>query len=195
MQFKTMREQKQAQYRDHWLTGSRGRFFHFDYQLAPDPTAETVSVGFATDSFEVCPREFRPDVSIGVRTGVEHAREAGHRLCGLRLTMTFAKSHDADTTAHGVQLRVASCVRWHVPEATVPLASFAPEWLTADVVGLAKGIHADAATDRYPILSDALRDAGCEDPLIHDHLQLCPDHGTSCWVVEMILGQTRAAGT
>ncbi|MBP3960319.1 hypothetical protein J8F10_34255 [Gemmata sp. G18] len=75
---------------------------------------------------------------------------------------------------------------------TTPLRA---EWLTSDVIALAMGIRADAATDRYLVLSDALRDAGCEDQLIHDHLQTCPDHGSSCWVVEMILDQTRPAGT
>lgn len=58
--------------------------------------------------------------------------------------------------------------------------------MTSTVAQLAAGIHAETAFDRTPILADALQDAGCDDPLLLDHLRYCPDHGASCWVVEMI---------
>ncbi|MBM3980095.1 MAG: hypothetical protein FJ304_07385 [Planctomycetes bacterium] len=66
------------------------------------------------------------------------------------------------------------------------------EWLTSDVVALARGIHASAALDGLPALCDALLEAGCDDPLVVEHLQTCRDHAPSCWVVEMILDQLTA---
>src|SRR5262249_20389231 len=41
-----------------------------------------------------------------------------------------------------------------------------PQWRTATVLGLVRGIVADQALDRLPILADALMDAGCEDKRI-----------------------------
>jgi hypothetical protein len=61
--------------------------------------------------------------------------------------------------------------------------------LTSDVVALARGIHANAGLDGLSALTDALLEAGCDDPLVINHLNMCPDHASSCWVVEMILNQ------
>jgi hypothetical protein len=61
-------------------------------------------------------------------------------------------------------------------------------WLTSDVLALARGIYAERAFDRMPILADALQDAGCtnEDVLAH-----CRDtsltHVRGCWVVDLLL--------
>ena len=68
--------------------------------------------------------------------------------------------------------------------------SLAPSWLTSDVLALARGIYADRAFDRMPVLADALQDAGCtnEDILTH-----CRDtsitHARGCWAVDLLLGQ------
>ncbi len=39
----------------------------------------------------------------------------------------------------------------------------APEWRTDTAVLIARGIYADRAFDRMPILADALQDAGCDN--------------------------------
>jgi hypothetical protein len=62
-----------------------------------------------------------------------------------------------------------------------------PEWLTPDVLGLAKGIHADGAFDRLPILADALQDAGCASAELLDHLRSGGRHVRCCVVVELLL--------
>lgn len=38
-----------------------------------------------------------------------------------------------------------------------------PRWLTADVVGVARGIYESHDMTRLPLLADALMDAGCDD--------------------------------
>lgn len=40
-----------------------------------------------------------------------------------------------------------------------------PQWRTQTVIGLARGIYADRAGDRLPILADALEDAGCDNDI------------------------------
>ena len=66
-----------------------------------------------------------------------------------------------------------------------------PGWLTSTVVDLARGIYAERAFDRLPILADALQDAGCENADILGH---CRDpqavHVRGCWVVDLVLGKS-----
>ncbi|MBX9578704.1 MAG: hypothetical protein K2X87_00200 [Gemmataceae bacterium] len=64
-----------------------------------------------------------------------------------------------------------------------------PEWRTSAVVALARGVYADRAFDRLPVLADALDDAGCTNA---DLLAHCRDpaltHVRGCWAVDLILG-------
>jgi hypothetical protein len=68
--------------------------------------------------------------------------------------------------------------------------SLDPLWLTSDVLLLARGIYADRAFDRMPILADALQDAGCANDDILTH---CCDpkrvHVRGCWVLDLLLGK------
>jgi hypothetical protein len=68
---------------------------------------------------------------------------------------------------------------------------FSPAWLTSDVLALARGIYADKAFDRMPILADALQDTGCDSDEVLNH---CRDtsakHVRGCWVIDRILGKT-----
>jgi hypothetical protein len=68
--------------------------------------------------------------------------------------------------------------------------TIASEWRTSDVILLARGIHADRAFDRMPILADALQDAGCDDEGILSHCRGCGFHVRGCWVVDAILGRS-----
>jgi hypothetical protein len=67
---------------------------------------------------------------------------------------------------------------------------FDPAWRTSDVVALARGIYADRAFDRMPILADALQDAGCDNDEVLSH---CRDtnahHVRGCWAVDLVLGK------
>ena len=69
-------------------------------------------------------------------------------------------------------------------------ATFDPAWRTSDVLALARGIYAERAFDRMPILADALQDAGCNNDDILAH---CRDtslaHVRGCWVVDLVLGK------
>lgn len=71
---------------------------------------------------------------------------------------------------------------------------FEAAWRTETVVGLAKGIEADRAFDRMPILADALLDADCDSEPILRHLRGTEKHTTEkavhvrgCWVLDRIL--------
>jgi hypothetical protein len=69
------------------------------------------------------------------------------------------------------------------------LPTFAAAWRTTDVLGLARGIDAERAFDRMPILADALQDAGCDDQRILDHCRGPSPHVRGCWVVDLVLGK------
>ena len=68
--------------------------------------------------------------------------------------------------------------------------SLNPAWLTSDVLLLARGICAERAFDRMPILADALQDAGCTNEDVLNH---CRDakqvHVRGCWVLDLLLGK------
>ena len=49
-----------------------------------------------------------------------------------------------------------------------------PNWLTSDVIGLARRIRCDVEPELYPVLADALMDAGCGDAKILGPLQSVP---------------------
>jgi len=77
--------------------------------------------------------------------------------------------------------------------AVEPVVAADPRWRTADVVALARGIAADRAWDRLPLLADALMDAGCDDGPILAHCRqpgLCRNDS---WVVNILLGPQGAA--
>jgi hypothetical protein len=62
-----------------------------------------------------------------------------------------------------------------------------PSWLTPTVTALARGIAADAAYDRMPILADALQDAGCGDDFILTHCRAGGRHARGCWLIDLLL--------
>ncbi|MBX9625851.1 MAG: hypothetical protein K2X82_18775 [Gemmataceae bacterium] len=73
---------------------------------------------------------------------------------------------------------------------------FEPDWRTPAVLELARGIHADRAWDRLPILADALLDADCDEEQVLRHLRGTekglkdpPQHARGCWAVELALGR------
>ena len=68
--------------------------------------------------------------------------------------------------------------------------SLDPAWLTSDVLALARGIYAERAFDRMPILADALQDAGCADEAVLAHCRAAGwEHVRGCWVVDLLLGK------
>jgi hypothetical protein len=62
-----------------------------------------------------------------------------------------------------------------------------PTWLTSTVTSLAQAIYTDRAFDRFPILADALEDAGCSSRELLDHCRQPGEHVRGCWTVELLL--------
>lgn len=194
MQYRTVMVPSRQRFHIRVQSGGRGLFFNdFEYELTDDPTAETVSVGFVPELGKSFDRELWPDVEIGARLGAAEAVKRNSRLCCVRLTMRFAKTHDVDTTPLAVQRRVKYCVYEDVAlRFTQPVPPLHPAWLTSDVIALARGMRAAGHSAGVPILTDALLEAGCDDPLVIEHLRTCTDHGPCCWVADMVCTQAAA---
>jgi hypothetical protein len=64
-----------------------------------------------------------------------------------------------------------------------------PEWCSETAVALARGIEAERAIDRMPILADALEEAGCGEPQVLQHCRHEPVHVRGCWVIDIVLGR------
>ncbi len=70
-----------------------------------------------------------------------------------------------------------------------PAFLFDPAWRTTDAIAIARGIVAERAFDRMPILADALQDAGMQDEELLAHLQFDGEEwGASDWVLTELLG-------
>lgn len=59
-------------------------------------------------------------------------------------------------------------------------------WLTPTVISLVRGIEAENALDRLPILADALEEAGCDDTSVLNHCRGGGEHVRGCWVVHLL---------
>jgi hypothetical protein len=67
-----------------------------------------------------------------------------------------------------------------------------PGWLAwngGTVPRIAQAIYEDRASDRLPILADALEEAACTDAAILDHCRRPGSHVRGCWVVDHLLGK------
>jgi hypothetical protein len=94
-----------------------------------------------------------------------------------------------DFARFAVAIGLAPCgVPGGVSDDSSDPATIDPAWLTTTVVSLARGIYAERAFDRMPVLADALQDAGCEDLRLLGHCRGPGPHGRGCWVVDLVLG-------
>jgi hypothetical protein len=73
------------------------------------------------------------------------------------------------------------------PYQAVP--AFGSAWRTASVVALAQAIYDSRSFHRMPALADALREAGCTDAAILEHLPGPGPHVRGCWVVDLVLAK------
>ncbi len=62
-----------------------------------------------------------------------------------------------------------------------------PGWLTPTVLALARGIYADRAFHRLPVLADALEEAGCGQPDLLGHCRGDGPHVPGCWLIDLLL--------
>ncbi|HUR54721.1 MAG TPA: hypothetical protein VMZ71_11360 [Gemmataceae bacterium] len=66
---------------------------------------------------------------------------------------------------------------------------FKPVWRTSDVLALARAADGEHAFDNFPILADALQDAGCGDEMLLNHLRNDTLHVRGCRALDRILGK------
>jgi hypothetical protein len=69
-----------------------------------------------------------------------------------------------------------------------------PAWLNwgdGTVGKMVQTIHDEGAFDHLPILADALEEAGCTDPRFLGHCRHPSQHVRGCWVVALLLKQSR----
>jgi hypothetical protein len=63
-----------------------------------------------------------------------------------------------------------------------------PTWKTENVISLARAMYEQGAFDRMAHLTDALLDAGCDEPDILDHCLSSGGHVRGCWLIDILLG-------
>jgi hypothetical protein len=69
------------------------------------------------------------------------------------------------------------------------IASDILAWHGRTIPKIAQSIYEERTCTRFPILADALEDAGCDNADILSHCRSPGPHVRGCWVVDMILGK------
>lgn len=110
------------------------------------------------------------------------AGEAASRAAGGRGKAAYKAAYRAEEEA---EARLLRCIAGN-PFRPVALD---PAWLTSTVMELARGIYAERAFDRLPILADALQDAGCGSADVLTHCREPGPHARGCWVVDLLMGK------
>jgi hypothetical protein len=64
-----------------------------------------------------------------------------------------------------------------------------PAWLSGSVRHLARLIRETGRSDLFPILADALEDAGCDDAALIDHCRQPHEDGERNWAAELLASQ------
>ncbi len=94
------------------------------------------------------------------------------------------ESPEAELSARVALVRDLFECPFHPPSRRVD-----PRRLSSTAGALARGIAADQAFDRLPILADALEESGCDDSAVLAHCRGDSQHVRGCWVVDLILGE------
>lgn len=66
--------------------------------------------------------------------------------------------------------------------------AIASAWLTSNVVDVARTIYEECRYSDFPILADALEDAGCNNAEILNHCRQPGEHVRGCWVLDSLMG-------
>jgi hypothetical protein len=73
------------------------------------------------------------------------------------------------------------------PFRSIAIESSWLSWNDSTIPRIARSIYENQASDDFPILADALEDAGCTDSVILEHLRGPGPHGRGCWAVDLLL--------
>jgi hypothetical protein len=73
-----------------------------------------------------------------------------------------------------------------------PPPALCPDWLAwqgGTVAALARAIYEERSFDQFPVLADALEDAGCDNENIVTHCRGQGPHARGCWLVDLLVGK------
>jgi hypothetical protein len=62
-----------------------------------------------------------------------------------------------------------------------------PAWISPATRAIAEDIYENKRFERLPILGQALKKAGCDDPDMLRHCDCLGPHGKGCWVVDLLV--------
>ncbi|MDB5309075.1 MAG: hypothetical protein JWO38_3277 [Gemmataceae bacterium] len=133
-------------------------------------------------------------LAAAVRLVEQAADEAGMGAEGSVWTLTEARR----TAAAAGEYRAAREVADVLGRALDPVGcllrpttalALDPAQLTTTVAALARVVARAGPVDLFPILADALEDAGCADPVVLRHCRGPGPHVPGCWVLGLILGE------
>src|SRR5262249_11035681 len=131
-------------------------------------------------------------ISVRNRKGGYYVSLTGdHRKAGRLVTKLFRSSYMSSGWGGELTFRLSpdSEIQFMLLEMEID-----PKWLkwnNATVVSLARGIRESRDFARLRVLADALEEAGCANKEILAHCRESAPHEGSCWVVDLLLGESK----
>ncbi|MGL6076859.1 MAG: hypothetical protein ACRC8S_22115 [Fimbriiglobus sp.] len=123
-------------------------------------------------------------------THQHRARSAKKRAVEQDQVRANSAMHDALRERNRIQIRWEFCEQFR-DVAGNPLRGvlLSQDHRTAEVVALAREIHARGWFDQMPLLADALEAAGCQCAPLLEHCREPWQHVRGCWAIHLICGE------
>jgi hypothetical protein len=142
------------------------------------------------------PREERRAASAVYYATARRAMEAAWNACELAVeALVWREGGFTASNWQSIRMREcslqASALRDIFGNPFRPVA-VEPHWLAwndATVPKLAQQVYDGRRWQDFPVLADALEDAGCDNPEVLAHCRSGSDHVRGCWVLDLLLGK------
>jgi hypothetical protein len=128
------------------------------------------------------------------RTGLEHlaaalAKAEGRAFRAASWILQSSNGQEGPEPARQAQCHTLRELLGPLPVRAVVVSPWLLAWQDGTVARLAESIYQEQAFDRFPILADALEDAGCTESDILEHLRDPGPHVRGCWALDPLVGR------
>jgi hypothetical protein len=117
-------------------------------------------------------------------------RSSGCALCAVGGSWSIGVPNPAWDAQEKRQSDLFRCLFGNPFRPTPAVRSSWLRWRSGTVGNIARAIYEGRRYEEMPVLADALEEAGCTTPDVLRHCRQPGEHGTGCWVVDLLTGRS-----